>query len=53
MKVGKAYLMYCDRRHWSLDVGRYGVYRWCPGASCHLAGVAYATHRIRAAKVDR
>lgn len=40
----KPAITYRDRRHWSLDIGRFGAYRWCPGAPCHLPGVARQRH---------
>jgi hypothetical protein len=48
----KPYFTYRDRRHWSLDIGRFFVYRWCPGAPCHRDGVEYERHSVRMG-VDR
>lgn len=42
----KPYFTYRDRRHWTFDIGRFGVYRWCPGAPCSLPGVERERHMI-------
>lgn len=43
---GQVALVVGDRRHWELDTWRLNVGRWCPGAPCHLPGVAYRQHWI-------
>lgn len=40
-------VVYRDRRHWTLCVGRAWIERWCPGASCSLPHVRYLRHWIR------
>lgn len=40
------YIGWKDRRHWEIDIHRLGIYRWCPGAPCHLPGVAPVRHAI-------
>jgi hypothetical protein len=38
---------FADRRHWTLDLGRFTVRRSCPGEPCHLPGVAAKRHTVR------
>jgi hypothetical protein len=40
----RPYLTWGDRRHFELHVGRFAIERWCPGAPCHLPGVADRPH---------
>ena len=39
-------LLYGDRKHWGVDIGRWNISRWCPGAPCHLPGVKRGRHWI-------
>lgn len=52
-EIVRRYLVWGDKRHWEITVGRTSMTRWCSGKLCHLPGSAVRHHWVTVRRFNR